>query len=83
MNKIVELGFKAIAILASMGMNTQSHAQGLSSTQKLDQQAAEWLQGSYRYNTVVAVLVVIFLGIWLYLYRLSKRIGKIERNVQP
>lgn len=53
-------------------------AQGMSASSQLDQKMVEQLQGGYRYNAVVMVLVIIFIGLWLFLYRMDKRITKLE-----
>ncbi len=53
-------------------------AQGMSTSSQLDQKMVEQLQGGYRYNAVVMVLVIIFIGLWLFLFRMDKRISRLE-----
>ncbi len=71
---IVFIGMWCIAIMA----NAQPSDQSIS--QSMDQHAAQWLQGSYRYNAVIAVLVIIFLGIWIFLFRINNKLNRMERN---
>jgi CcmD family protein len=66
-------------LLMPYWVSAQTEANNIS--QEVDSKAEEWLQGSYRYNTVVAVLAIIFLGIWFYLFRLSRRLSKVEQKL--
>ncbi len=66
-------------LLMPYWVSAQTEANNIS--QEVDSKAAEWLQGSYRYNTVVAVLAIIFLGIWFYLLRMSRRLRKVEEKL--
>jgi CcmD family protein len=75
LKQLFSLGLLLIPCLVSAQTETNNI------TQELDSNASEWLQGSYRYNTVVAVLAIIFLGIWFYLLRMSRRLSKVEEKL--
>lgn len=42
--------------------------------------AKDVIRGNAKFNVVIVVLLVIFLGISLYLFRLDRRIGRMEQN---
>lgn len=76
--------YKKLVLILWMGAShlyLWGQSEGKSATQQLDESAAEWLQGSYRYNTVIAVLGIIFLGIWIFLFRLNKKLNRLEQNI--
>jgi CcmD family protein len=43
------------------------------------QGAEEVLRGNAKHNTVIAVLVIIFLGLMIYLIRLDRKINKLDK----
>ncbi|MEY3717437.1 MAG: CcmD family protein [Bacteroidota bacterium] len=49
-------------------------------TEQFDANAAELLAQHNLMNAVYAVLTIIFVGILLYLFRLDRKISKIEKN---
>ncbi len=70
-------------VLLTFGFFTKTlFAQSESMQTKIDQNLVEQLQGGYRYNAVVVVLVIIFIGLWLFLYRMDKRINKLEGKIK-
>lgn len=49
-------------------------------TEQFDANAAELLTQHNLMNTVYAVLIIIFVGILFYLFRLDRKISKLEKN---
>ncbi|MDW8416456.1 MAG: hypothetical protein RML92_02765 [Bacteroidia bacterium] len=43
----------------------------------------EWLMGSDKLNTVVAVLLTIWLGLAVHLWRLTRRVEALEKKSEP
>lgn len=73
----------SILVLLTVGLFSSAlNAQTETMQSKIDQNLVEQLQGGYRYNAVVMVLVIIFIGLWLFLYRMDKRINKLEGKIK-
>ena len=49
-------------------------------TEQFDANAAEQLAQHNLMNAVYAVLIIIFVGILLYLFRLDRRVSKMEKQ---
>lgn len=49
-------------------------------TEQFDENAAALLAQHNLMNTVYAVLIIIFIGILFYLFRLDRKISKIEKQ---
>ncbi len=44
--------------------------------------AKEVLRGNAKFNVVASILVLIFLGIVFYLFRLDKKMSKLEKQIK-
>jgi len=40
----------------------------------------EYIRGNAKFNVVIVVLAIIFIGIILFLFRLDRKIGKLEKQ---
>jgi len=65
---------KAISLLVLIVCSTRAMASG-------DSAAVDFLRSIGKIYSVVAVIVAIFLGIVIYLYRIDKKLTKLENQI--
>jgi CcmD family protein len=75
MNKPIKLKYLMIALFTC-------HMSGLlgQSSSNMDLNAEQWLEANAKFHVVIAVLVLIFIGLVVYLLWLDRKISKLEKE---
>jgi CcmD family protein len=50
-------------------------------SQFLHAESLDFMRSTGKYNVVVAVILIIFIGIFLFLYRIDNKLTKLEKQI--
>lgn len=72
--------FNKIAAVVFSILCGWSQALSAQTNKSLDAKAEQWLEANAKFHVVIAVLVLIFLGLVVYLLMMDRKISKLEKQ---